>query len=53
MFKKCAESDRDKNIALLEVCTMPIGQGLPSPVTIIFNRQVQGIMPVMDRKPLG
>ena len=37
-FKKCAESGRDKNIALLQVCTMPIGQGLPSPTTIMFNR---------------
>ena len=32
---------------------MPIGQGLPSPVTIMFNRQVQGIMPVVDCKPIG
>ena len=40
MFKKCAKSGRDKNIALLQVCTMPIGQGRPSPVTIMFNRQV-------------
>ena len=39
-FKKCTESGRDKNIALLHLHTMPIGQGLPSPVTIMFNRQV-------------
>ena len=32
---------------------MPIGQGLPSTVTIMFNRQVQGIMPVVDQKSLG
>ena len=31
-LKKCAESGRDKNIVLLHLCTMPIGQGLPSPV---------------------
>ena len=37
-FKKCAESDRDKNIALLHICTTPIGQGLPSPATLMFNR---------------
>ena len=48
MFKKCAKSGRDKNIALLQVHTMPIGQGLPSLATIMFNRQVQGIMPVVD-----
>ena len=39
-FKKCTESGRYKNIALLQLCTMPIGQGLPSPVTIMFNGQV-------------
>ena len=39
-FKKCTKSGRDKNITLLQVCTMPIGQVLPSLVTIMFNRQV-------------
>ena len=39
-FKKCTESGRDRNIALLHICTMPIGQGLPSPATLMFNRQV-------------
>ena len=39
-FKKCTESGRDKNIALLHICTMPMGQGLPSLVTLLFNRQV-------------
>ena len=36
-----------KHSTLASVQT-PIGQGLPSPVTIMFNRQVQGIMPVVD-----
>ena len=52
-FKKSTESGRDKNRALLQLCTIPIGQGLPSPVTIMFNRLVRGIMPVVDRKPIG
>ena len=39
-FKKCAESGRDKNIALLQIHTMPIGQGLQSLATLMFNRQV-------------
>ena len=42
-----------QNITLLHICTMPIGQGLPSLVTLMFNRQVQGIMPVLDCKPSG
>ena len=40
IFKKCAESGRDKNIVLLHICTMPIDQGLPIPATLMFNRQV-------------
>ena len=39
-FKKCTESGRDKNIALLQIHTMPIGQGLLSLATLMFNRQV-------------
>ena len=37
-FKKCTESERDKNIALLQICTMPLGQDLPSLATLMFNR---------------
>ena len=51
-FKKCAESGGDINMALLQICTTPLGQGLPSPATV-FNRQVWGIMPVLDHKPIG
>ena len=51
-FKKCADSGRDINMALLQICMMPLSQGLPSPVTLMFNRQVHGIMPVIDCKPL-
>ena len=42
-----------QNIALLHICTMPIGQGLHSLATLMFNRQVQGIMLVLDCKPIG
>ena len=51
-FKKCADSGRDINMALLQICMMPLGQGLPSPATLMFSRQVCSIMPVIDCKPL-
>ena len=38
-------------MVLLQIRTMPLGQGLPSPVTLLFNHPVHGIMPVIDRKP--
>ena len=40
-------------MALLQICTMLLGQGLPSLATLMFNRQVHGIMPVLDCKPIG
>ena len=52
-FKKCADSGGDINMALLQICTTLLGQGLLSPATFMFNRQVQGIKPVLDHKPIG
>ena len=46
-FKKCADSGGDINMALLQICTTPLGQGLPSPATLMFNQQVCGVMPVL------
>ena len=40
-------------MALLQIHTTPLGPGLLSPATLLFNRQVQGIMPVLDCKPIG
>ena len=51
-FKKCDDSDRNINMALLQICMTPLGQGLPSPATLMFNRPVCGIMPILDCKPL-
>ena len=53
MFKKCADSGGDINMALLQIHTTPLGQGLPSPATLLYNQLVCGIMPVLDRKPVG
>ena len=40
-------------MALLQIYTAPLGQGLPSLVTLMFNQQVCSIMPVLDCKPIG
>ena len=29
-FKKCTDSGKDINMALLQICMTPLGQGLPS-----------------------
>ena len=51
-FRKCSESGRGINMALLQIRTTLLCQGLPSPATLMFNRQVCGIMPVLDCKPI-
>ena len=30
-----------------------MGQGLPSPVTMLFNCTIRGIMPIVKRLPVG
>ena len=51
-FKKCTNLGRDINMALLQIHTMPLGQGLLSLATLMFNRQACSIMPVLDCKPI-
>ena len=43
----------DISMALLQIHRTLLGQSLPSPATLMFNRQVHGIMPVLDHKPIG
>ena len=31
---------------------MPIGQGLPSPIALLFNRPKGGLMPELSRHPI-
>ena len=39
-------------MVLLQIQTTPLGHSLPSLATLMFNRPVCGIMPVIDCKPL-
>ena len=40
-------------MVLLQIRTTPLGQGLPSPATLLFNFPVCSIMPVIYRKPIS
>ena len=40
-------------MAMLQIRTTPLGQGLPSPAMLLFNCPVRDIMPVMDRPPIN
>ena len=52
-IKKCSDSGSDIHMALLQIQTTTLGQGLPSLATLLFNHPVCGIMPVIDRKPVN
>ena len=47
--RKCLDSGGDIHISLLQIRTTPLGQGLPSPATLLFNYLVRGITSVIDR----
>ena len=40
-------------MALLQIRTTPLGQGLPSLATLLFNHLVCSIMHVIDSKPVS
>ena len=47
------DSSGDIHMALLQIHTTPLGQGLPSLATLLFNHSVCSVMPLIDRKPVS
>ena len=39
--------------SLLQIRITPLGQGLPNPAIMLFNHPIRGIMPVVNRPPIG
>ena len=52
-MKKCSDSGSDIHIAPLQMRSTLLGQGLPIPVTLLFNCLVRGTMPIIDRSPIN
>ena len=52
-FKKCFDTKGDPHIALLQIRMTTLGPGLPWPATILFNHPIRGIMPLINRPPVG
>ena len=50
-MKKCSDSGSDVHMAMLQIGTTLLEQGLPSPAVLLFYHLVRDIMPVMDRQP--
>ena len=52
-LKKWFDSRSDLHIALLQIQMTPLGQGLPSPATMLFNCPIRGIMPITNGLLVG
>ena len=52
-IKKCSDSGDDIHMAILQIRSTPLGQGLPSPPMLLSNCPVRGILPVIDRPPIN
>ena len=51
-MKECFETNKDINIALLQIGPTPILPELLSPATILFSRPVGHLLPKMNRVPM-
>ena len=51
-MQKCSDSGGDIHMAMLQIRTTLLGQGLPSPAMPLFNCLIRGIIPVMDSQPI-
>ena len=52
-MKKCNKTNAETYVALLQIRATQLEPGLPSPVTLLFNCSIQGIMPIINRLPIN
>ena len=52
-LRKCLDTNNDVNIARLQIRSMCIGAGLPSPAFLLFNRLIRGLLPQMNREAIN
>ena len=45
----CEDTNPDPHVVLLQIRLTPLGQELPSPGRLLFNDQITGIMPILNR----
>ena len=53
IIKKCIDTISDIHLALLQIRSNPQGPILPSPTMLLFNHQIIGNMPVINRLPVN
>ena len=53
MLRKCIDTNADPYIASLQIRSTPLGKGIPSPVTLLFNCHIRGTMLVISMPPVN
>ena len=51
-MKKCFETNTDIYQALFQMRSTPLGPGLLSLTTLLFNRPARGLLPKFSRQPI-
>ena len=51
-MKKCLDTKKDLDLALLLIRFISIGNGLPNTATISFNRLIRGLLPKINKMPI-
>ena len=52
-LEKCFGTESDPHIALMQIRSTPLVPGLPNPETLLFICPIRGIMPTINRPPIG
>ena len=52
-IKKCFDNNNDVILNMSQIRSKPFGTGLPSPVTPLFNRPIQALLPQMNSEPIN
>ena len=52
IIKKSLDTDQDISLALLQIKSVPVGTGIPSPITSPFNKEIRGMLPQMSKENL-
>ena len=50
--KTCLDTNQDVILTLLQIISMPIGSGLPSPAMLLLNRPIKCLLPEMYTEPI-
>ena len=51
-MKNCFYTNNYVYLALLQICSMPIGPGILNPAALMFNRFIRGVMQNLSRPPI-